>query len=143
MTTVITSFIAIILFGMVMIATINYSDPVGMMSAPDSVLVAQRLQSAAALSSQIQADKGSRPRSVAELEAEGMPAPVVHNMGDLEISCSDEACSVQAVCMVMSSSSGNALVAKSVASRVKGIVSGQCGSETSPVVNQVVVTMWI
>lgn len=143
MTTVIASFIAIVLFGMIMIATISYGDTLGMMSAPDSVALAQRLQTAAALSSEIQVSKGSRPRSAQELIAEGMPASMINGLGELEVSCSDEACSTQAICMVMQNSTSNLVAARAAASRVKGSVSGQCGNADAAIANALVITMWL
>jgi hypothetical protein len=143
MTTVIASFIAVVLFGMIMIATISYGDTLGMMSAPDSVALAQRLQTAASLSSQVQATKGSRPRSAAELIAEGMPVSAINGLGDLEVSCSDEACTTQAICMVIPNSSNNLVAAKAAASRVKGEVSGKCGDGDTGIGDSIVVTMWI
>lgn len=143
MTTVLSSFIAIILFGMIMISTISYGDTLGMMSAPDSVHIAQRLQSAAEMSSQIQSSTGSRPRSAEELVQAGLPAAVMGDSGEIAVSCSDEACSMQAVCLELQSSSNNVTAAKAAANRIKGVVSGQCGVEAAPIADTVVVTMWI
>ena len=143
MTTVMISFIAIVLFGMIMVATISYGDALGMMSAPESVEVAGRLQSAAELVSQIQTSTGSRPTSADALWKAGLSRPVRQDGSEIVVRCSNAACSPMALCLALPGTSANALVAKSAASRVKGYVSGECGSEGTAIGNAAVVTLTI
>lgn len=143
MTTVMISFIAIVLFGMIMVATISYGDALGMMSAPESVEVAGRLQSAAELVSQIQASTGSRPTSADALWSAGLSRQIRQDGSDIVVRCSNDTCSPMALCLTLPGTSSNVLVAKSAASRVKGFVSGECGTEGASVANTAVITLTI
>ena len=141
MTTVVASFIAIVLFGMIMIGTISYGDSLGMMSAPDSVAIAQRMQSAAELVSQMQRSTGSRPSSAQELIEGGMPPSVTGNGGDMQIKCSDESCSPMALCLALPTTDENVVAVKAAAGRIKGVVSGSCGEDAAAIGTDVVLTM--
>jgi hypothetical protein len=141
MTTVVASFIAIVLFGMIMIGTISYGDSLGMMSAPDSVAIAQRMQSAAELVSHIQSSTGSRPTSADDLVEAGMPPSVTGNAGDLAIRCTDDSCSPMDLCLSMPSTAENVVAVRAAAGRIKGVVSGACGDAASGIGSDVVVTM--
>lgn len=140
MTTVMASFIAIVLFGMIMIATISYGDSLGMMAATDSVALSQRIQSAAEIVAQVQTETGSRPRSAADLVAAGMPASTAGSMGDLDIQCTNQTCTPMALCLVLPATSDNITAARAAAGRVKGTVSGTCGAAGDPA-DQVVITL--
>lgn len=143
MTTVMASFMAIVLFGMIMIATISYGDSMGMMSAPDSVVLSQRLQSAAEFASQIQDSTGSRPRSAQEMFEAGFPASTVGGGGDLEVVCTGQSCSPMAICLSLPSTAENRAVVQVAATRVRGVMSGACGDDGAPVGSHAVVTLRI
>lgn len=143
MTTVVTSFIAIVLFGMIMIGTINYGDSLGMMAAPDSVGLSQRLQSAVEVVSQVQSSTGSRPRTRAELMAGGMPAASSNYPGEVDVRCTDDSCTPMSVCISLPNTSDNVTAAKAAAGRVKGVVSGVCGNQDAQIADDVVVSMTI
>jgi len=141
MTTVVASFIAIVLFGMIMIGTISYGDSLGMMSAPDSVAIAQRMQTAAELVSQTQSSTGSRPSSAQELTEAGMPQSVTGEAGDMQVKCSDDSCSPMALCLSLPNTEQNAVAIKAAAGRIKGVVSGSCGEDAAAIGTDVVLTM--
>ncbi len=143
MTTVMISFIAIVLFGMIMVATINYGDALVMMSAPDSVEVAGRLQSAAEMVSQIQDSTGSRPTSAAALWRAGLPRPTRQDGSALDVRCATAAWAPMALCLALPATADNVLIARSAASRVKGYVSGECGSQGTAVASAAVITLQI
>ena len=139
MTALATSIVAIVLFGMMLVATVNYGDALGYMSTTDSALVVDRLQSGVAIVAQIQHDTGSRPTTVAELTAAGVPEPFVHDGSEFAMSCSDERCSPMSLCLSLPANDENIAVARSAAARIKGVVSGSCGSTGDAVVDRVVV----
>jgi hypothetical protein len=143
MTTVMASFIAIVLFGAIMIGTISYGDALGMMSAPDSVALAQRVQSAVEAVSQVQSETGSRPTSVGELLSAGLPASSSSYPGDVSIRCDDETCTPMAVCVSIRGTRDNVVAATAAAGRVKGVVSGACGDAAAAVGDDVFITVTI
>lgn len=138
MTTVMASFLAIVLFGMVMLATISYGDALGMRAAPDSVVIGQRLQSAAELVSQIETGTGSRPHTAQELFQAGMPSSTIGGAGELQVECtgssaaSVEACTPLTLCVALPGTSENVSAARATADRIHGAVSGECGSAVPP-----------
>lgn len=143
MTTVMASFIAIVLFGAIMIGTISYGDTLGMMSAPDSLVLSQRVQSAVEAVSQIQTETGSRPRSADELKSAGLPAASSSYPGDVSVRCEDDTCMPMAVCVSLKATKENLVAANAAAGRVKGVVSGNCGDATAAIGDDVFITVTI
>lgn len=143
MTTVIASFVAIVLFGMILLGTINYGDALGYDNTPHGLEISQRLQSAAETVARIQHDTGSRPTSVSELRAGGLPDPFVSDGSQFQIQCDDQRCSPIALCIVLPSTPENIASVKSAATRIKGHFSGACGDTTAPITNEAVASMSI
>lgn len=143
MTALVTSIVAIVLFGMIMVATVSYGDSLGMMSTVEATSMAQRMQSAAAMVSQVQQDTGSRPTSFAELKAAGFPDEIMESGAIMSIECTDERCSPMRICMTMPATSENVMAARSAAARVHGIMSGTCGDGAAAIGGEAVITLSI
>lgn len=152
MTTVMVSFIAVVLFGMVMLATLSYGDSLGIMSTNDSLLFTQRLQSAAEIVSQVETSTGSRPRSGQEIMDAGMPKSTVSGLDHFEVDCSanTSTCHPMHLCLRLPGSLETRKSAEITADRLKGengspddaFVSGTCDSfdhKTDPVTDTVIV----
>jgi len=143
MTSLVTSIVAIILFGLILVGTMSYGDSLGMMSTVDATNLVQRMQTAAATVAQVQHDTGSRPTSMSELVAAGMPPEVMSTGGTMTMECGDERCSPLQLCLAIPSTGENVMAARAAAARLHGTVSGVCGDPTSAVGGQAVIGLAI
>lgn len=138
-----TSIVAIVLFGLILAATVSYGDSLGMMSTVDATNLVQRMQSAAAVVAQVQHDTGSRPSSLQELVDAGLPPETMSSGAVMSMRCEDERCSPLDLCMTLPSSGENVMAARAAAARLHGTASGQCGAPSSPIGDEVAVTLSI
>lgn len=141
MTTIMASFIAIVLFGLVTMATISYGDVLGMMATPDAMQMADRLQSGAEVVAQVQNAVGSRATSLDELVDGGLTDPLVADGATFQMACADERCSPTSLCLSMDDSADARAMAEMTATKVKGVVSGVCGDPDAAIGDKVVVAL--
>lgn len=132
MSTLMTSFIAIVLLGLAIMATVSYVDPVSMRAGTDGIAVAERLQTAAHLATEIKTDTGSYPRSRQEMIDAGMPTTQAGGAGSIELSCGDASCSTLSICSLLENSEANMAVAAAASDKVNGSISGTCGAQDAP-----------
>lgn len=143
MTTVITSFIAIVLFGMIMVGTINYNDALGYDATGHSIELVQRLQSGVEVVSRVQHDTGSRPTSLEELQAAGLPSQAYPDGSQWQMHCDDERCSPIALCLALPADSASTSAVRSAAGKIKGHASGVCGNDDAAIGETAVVSISI
>lgn len=149
MSTVFISLIAILLFGMITVATFTYIDMDTLNASDDAINVQMRLNSAAEVVANYQTSTGSRPMTIAELknaglESAGMQDSIADDVSSWSMVCVDGAtCNPMDICLVFPDSPHHRQVVERAASRTRGFASGTCGDSNAPFDDNAVITLRI
>ncbi len=149
MSTVLISLAAILLFGMIAVATFTYIDVDTLNASDDALNTQMRLNSAAEVVANYQTSTGSRPRTMSELNSAGLESGGLQN--DLKADgaswsmvCVDaDTCIPMDLCMVFPDSPHHRQVVERAASRTRGYASGVCGDSDAPFDDNAVITLRI
>lgn len=149
MSTVLISLVAILLFGMIAVATFTYIDVDTLNASDDAVETQMRLNSAAEMVANYQTSTGSRPRTVAELKSAGLESDGIRDSlkddgSSWQIVCVDaDTCNPMNLCLSFPDSPHYRQVVERAASRTRGYASGACGDSDAPIDDNVVITLRI
>lgn len=149
MSTVLISLVAILLFGMIAVATFTYIDVDTLNASDDAVGTQMRLNSAAEVVANYQTATGSRPRTMAELESAGLESGGLRDSlkadgASWQMICVDaDTCNPMDLCLVFPDSPHHRQVVERTASRTRGYASGTCGDSDAPFDDNAVITLRI
>ncbi len=149
MSTVLISLVAILLFGMIALATFTYIDVDTLNASDDAVGAQMRLNSAAEAVGNFQSSTGSRPRTIAELKSAGLESDGIRDSlkadgASWQMICVDaDTCNPMDLCLVFPDSPHHRQVVERAASRTRGYASGACGDSGAPFDDNAVITLRI